>query len=263
MASRPEFADRSGMHEAFERDGHACVRAVVPPDELAALRATFLSIIPEVAYPAGPGGVVRELTGLAREYPPATAIATDPRFGALVARALGARRVQLLQDSWLYKPPREGGPVELHQDRTYIGFLVPPRVATLRLALEPEDEANGCMRAVDGSHAWGTIGGDRSLVAASVASLLPSLSAAQRAMVARARPLPLAPGDVSLHHCLTLHGSAPNPSPRSRRTIILRMFDAACTLDRARLPAGAEAYFPTDGAGHLDPAAFPIVHDDG
>jgi ectoine hydroxylase-related dioxygenase (phytanoyl-CoA dioxygenase family) len=247
------------VHDLFERDGCVVVRDVVPAAELAALRDLFMTIIPDLPYPPGADGVVRELTGLARGYPPAMTLATDRRFGALVAEALGAARVQLLQDSWLFKPPRDGGSVELHQDRTYIGFLVPARVATLRIALEPEDDANGCMRVVDGSHHWGAIGDDRSLVAQSVTSLVPTLSAEQQARVANARSLPLQPGDVSIHHCLTLHGSPRNTSDRPRRTVILRMFDAACVIDRARLPAGAEAYFPAGADGHLDVSAFPVV----
>ena len=250
----------AGVHDMFERDGCVVVRRAVPVAELAALRELFMTVIPDIPYPVGRDGVVRELTGLAHSYPPARPIVTDRRFGALVAEALGAARVQLLQDSWLYKPPRDGGPVELHQDRTYIGYLTPPRIATLRLALEREDEDNGCMRAVAGSHRWGAIGDDRSLVADSVASLVPTLSVEQQATIASARPLVLEPGDVSIHHCLTLHGSARNASERPRRTIILRMFDATCTVDRPRLPAGAEAYFPSDTDGHLDPVAFPLVH---
>ena len=65
----------------------------------------------------------------------------------------------------------------------------------------------------------------------------------------------IAPGDVSIHHCLTLHGSGPNRSGRPRRTIILPMFDSDCRLDAARLPKGAEHYFPTDGDGALATSA--------
>lgn len=248
------------MRAAFERDGHVVVRGAIPPGDLARIAEVFATVIPEAPYPSGPDGVLREITGIARGYEPLGRIAHDPRFGALVAEALGAARVQFLQDSLLYKPAREGGAVEWHQDRTYIGYLVPARVATLRIALEPEDEDNSCMRVVDGSHHWGPIGADASLTATSVGSLVPTLSAAQQAQLADARYLALAPGDVSIHHCLTLHGSARNTGARPRRTILLRMFDAACTLDRTKLPAGAEAYFPTDAAGHLDPAAFPVVH---
>ncbi len=241
-------------------DGCVIVRGVVDPDGIAAMRAVFDALVPEVPYPAGPDGVLRELTGLARAYPPLEAIARDPRFGRLAAEALGAERVQLLQDSLLYKPARDGAPVAWHQDFTYIGYLVPARVVAVRIALLPEDRDNGCMRVVRGSQHWGPIGLDRSIAATSVDSLVPALSDAQRPALADAHLIELAAGDVSIHHVLAVHGSDANRSERPRRTIILRMFDAACRLDRARLPPGAEAYFPTDADGHLDRTAFPLVH---
>jgi ectoine hydroxylase-related dioxygenase (phytanoyl-CoA dioxygenase family) len=198
------------------------------------------------------------VTGARNAYAPLDAIARDSRFGALVAAALGASRVQLLQDSLLYKPPHDGGTVEWHQDHTYTGYL--NRVVSLRIALLPEDASNGCMRVVDGSHTWGPVGDVRALRESRVDSIAAGLSDEQRAALADARPLELAPGDISIHHCLTLHGSAPNDSARARRTIILRMFDGACELDRSRLPPGAEQYFPTVG-NHLAPSAFPIVFE--
>jgi len=244
----------------FARDGWVIVRGVVAADEVATMREVFASLIPEGNhYPPRADGVLWELTGMAARYPPLAQIARDPRFGALVTAALGCPRVQLLQDSMLYKPARDGGGVEWHQDHTYVGFLTPPRVVALRIALMPEDERNGCMRVVDGSHRWGPVGSVRPLTEARVDSLLPSLSDPQRAAIADARPMILEPGDVSIHHCLTLHGSAPNHDDRPRRTIILRLFDAECRLDPARLPDGAAHHFPTDEGGHLDPAAFPVV----
>jgi ectoine hydroxylase-related dioxygenase (phytanoyl-CoA dioxygenase family) len=226
------------------------------------MRATFMALVPDGAhYPRRADGVLWEITGAARVYPPLDAIARDPRFGALVADALACPRVQLLQDALLYKPARDGGGVEWHQDHTYVGFLAPARVVSLRLALVDEDEASGCMKVVDASHRWGPVGAVRALTEARVDSLLPSLTAEQHDRLAHARPLELAAGDVSIHHCLTLHGSGPNHSDRPRRTVILRMFDAACRLDGARLPPGAAAaHFPTDADGHLDATAFPATH---
>lgn len=235
------------------------VRGVVPARDLASLAEVFTTLVPDLEYPRGPDGVIRELTGLARAYEPLLRIATDRRFGALVARALGAARVQLLQDSLLYKPAHDGGSVEWHQDRTYIGYLEPASIATLRIALVPEDDENGCMRVVPGSHRWGHIGENQSLSATSVASLLPHLADDQRAAVEHARSLPLEPGDVSIHHCLTMHGSPPNRSDRPRRTILLRMFDASCRLVPSVLPPGTEAFFATDADGHLGEAGFPVV----
>jgi phytanoyl-CoA hydroxylase len=225
------------------------------------MTAVFTQLIPDVPYPRGRDGIVWEITGTSHHDHRVAEIARDRRFGALVADALGATRVQLLQDSLLYKPAHEGGSVEWHQDHTYVGYLTPPRVVSLRIALLPEDEANGCMRVVDGSHRWGPVGDVRALREARVDSIVPSLTDAQRDAIAHATSLELAPGDVSLHHCLTLHGSAPNPSDRPRRTIILRMFDGACRLDRSALPPNAEPHFPTDADGHLAPDKFPIVFE--
>ena len=255
------MACSSTVRAEFERDGCVIVRGVVAPDEVAAMTDVFLALIPEVAYPPGADGrVIREIPGAANAYPPLAQIARDPRFGALMAEALGAARVQLLQDTLLYKPAIHGGVVEWHQDYTYLGYLVPAHAATLRIALLPEDVENGCMRVVDGSHRWGPLGDNQAFRATSVDSLIPSLSPEQRDQIENARALVLGPGDVSIHSCLTLHGSVANPSPRPRRTIILRMFDAECRLDRARLPPGAETYFPTDADGHLDASAFPYVY---
>jgi Phytanoyl-CoA dioxygenase (PhyH) len=240
----------------FERDGFVVVRGVVTADELVQMRALHAALIPDDA-PA-PAGLL-EVTGAAQAYPALAAIAQDRRFGTLAAQALGVPRIQHLQDSLLYKPPRQGAAVEWHQDHTYVGFLVPARVVALRIALAPETEASGCMRVVAGSHAWGPVDRVQALSETSVASVVPALSPAQRDSVASARALELEPGDVSIHHCLVLHGSGPNRSDVARRTIILRMFDAACRLDRASLPAGADAYFPCTDSGHLSPARFPIV----
>ena len=247
------------MREAFDRDGWLVVRGVVAPAEVAAMHEMFTTIIPDVPYPRGSDGVIRELTGVARAHPPLDAIARDPRFGALAAAALGVARIQFLQDSLLYKPARDGGSVEWHQDHTYVGFLVPAHVIAIRIALVSEHTGNGCMRAVTGSHRWGPIGANHSLRADSVTSLAGELSELQRAAVADAAVLELEPGDVSIHHCLTVHGSGPNPSADPRRTIILRMFDADCRLDATRLPDHVGGYFPTDASGGLATSTFPIV----
>ena len=239
------------MKTDFDRDGFAVVREVVTSDELVAFREVFRSLIPDAAK-------FSEITGAARAVPPLAAIAQDPRFGALASKVLGAPRVQLLQDSLLFKPAHDGPPVEWHQDHTYVGFLVPAHILAIRIALVDEDNRN-CMRVVAGSHAWGPIGVNRALAATSVDSLLAELSPEQRARVGESTPLVLRAGDVSIHHCLTLHGSGANTGDHPRKTIILRMFDAACTLDRTRLPPGADAYFPTDTEGHLEASAFPLV----
>ena len=72
-------------------------------------------------------------------------------------------------------------------------------------------------------------------------------------------PIELAPGDVSVHHCLTFHSSLENASDQPRITLIARMFDARLKLQREKLPPGLERYFPTDADGHLAETAFPLL----
>jgi len=246
--------------EQFDRDGWTVARGVVTADEVAAMTDVFTSILPESAdWPARSDGIVAEIAGASRAHESLARIATDRRFGALAAEALQAPRVQLLQDSLLFKPARAGASVDWHQDHTYVGFLAPPRVVTLRIALLPESTDSGGMRVVSGSHRWGSVGEIRAFSESRVDSLLPSLTEEQRSDVDAAVSLDLEPGDVSIHHCLTLHGSGPNRGDRARRTIILRMFDAQCRLDPTRLAAGASAHFPLDPDGSLAASRFSLV----
>src|SRR3954468_3284302 len=176
-----EAVPLTGLAADFEGGGWVVGRGVAPRDELAALRRLFNLVVPEIAYPRREDGVLWEITGAAQRVPALADVARDVRFAALAAEALGCGTLQLLQDSLLYKPPRDGGPVEWHQDHTYVGYLTPPRVISLRVALLPEDEVSGCLRVVDGSHRWGPIGAVRALSEGRVDSLLPALGPEQRA----------------------------------------------------------------------------------
>jgi ectoine hydroxylase-related dioxygenase (phytanoyl-CoA dioxygenase family) len=67
-------------------------------------------------------------------------------------------------------------------------------------------------------------------------------------------------GDVTIHHCLTLHGSDPNRSSRPRKTIVTHLFSGDCRLVPDRLPAAQLHHFSTDEDGHLTAPAFPQLY---
>jgi ectoine hydroxylase-related dioxygenase (phytanoyl-CoA dioxygenase family) len=246
----------------FAEHGWQVVRGAVGAEVLAELLATFDRIFPPSlhAQPAERTPMV-ESVAPSRAYPAIARYATDAAVAGHVARALGCRRVQLLQETLLLKLPRNGGRIEWHQDHTYTGFLEPAATVSVRLALTDCLVDNGCLRVVDGSHRWGFFGETRALSAPSIADALGLLPAAlgDRAREA-ARPVELRAGDLSLHHCLTFHGSLENTSALPRKTLVVRFCDADCKVVPARLPAALAQYFPTDGEGHLSPAAFPIVY---
>lgn len=108
--------------------------------------------------------------------------------------------------------------VSWHQDATYWG-LSSPDVTTAWLALTPSTPENGCMRVVPGTHRAQMAHDD---------TFRPDnmLSRGQEVRVAvdpaDAVDVVLAPGQMSLHHVLIVHGSEPNPSPLPRIGLAIR-----------------------------------------
>lgn len=244
----------------FARDGWVVVRGGISAADIASYLEGFDACVPAVNYPRRKGGVVWEVGTPSRHHPALMAAARNPRLGALAAEVLACASVQLLNDTLLYKPARQGGPVEWHQDYTYVGYLVPPQAISIRIALVAEDADSGAQHVVSGSHHWGPLGDVRALSDSKVDSIVPLLSPDHAAQLANARTLALEPGDISIHHCLTLHGSPPNRSDRHRKTLVLRMFDAASRCDATLLPAAMRGHFPADADGRLSTDAFPVVH---
>jgi ectoine hydroxylase-related dioxygenase (phytanoyl-CoA dioxygenase family) len=183
-------------------------------------------------------------------------------LGALVADLLNAARTQLLQDTLIVKPARVGAAIDLHQDYTYTGYLQPPSTVSVRLALTASTVETGCMYVIDRSHQWGLQGNlsvfsDR--LQPGIAGRLPAKL--RERVVEDCIALELNPGDASIHHCLTHHGSFENTSGTTLKTIVAHVFDGACRLAPERLPDGAIRFFDTDADGYLSPASFPVLFD--
>jgi ectoine hydroxylase-related dioxygenase (phytanoyl-CoA dioxygenase family) len=249
----------SGERAFFDEHGWVIVRGVVDAERVATLRAAFERVLPEGSY--GRGSDVWQVPGRARTDETLARQLTDPALGRLAGGLLGCAEVRLLQDTLLLKPARTGGRVEWHQDYTYTGYLDPPRALSVRLALTACTADNGCLQVLDGSHRWGFVAPARILREARVTDALSALPPELAARVPSAlRLVELEPGDVSVHHCLTLHASGVNLSAEARKTLIAHLFDGDCRLVRERLPGPeAAAYFPTDEHGRLIGPAFPTL----
>ncbi len=244
----------------FAEHGWLVVRGVVPPAQVAALEAALDGVIPAGSYVAW-GDRIVEVAGISRASPVLAAQVHDPVIAGIVGELLGADRVQLLQDTALVKPAAGSATLEWHQDNSYFGYLDRPGVITARLALTDCTEGNGCLRVLDGSHRWGMHGDDLAFRRASVENTLDALPDELRAQALTAeRLVELAPGDVSLHGCLTFHGSRENRSERPRKTLAMRMMDGACRLIADRLPSPQlRDIFTADEGGHLTGPLFPVL----
>ena len=245
----------------FAEHGWLIVRGVVAADRVAALEAALDVVIPAAWYPRW-GDRFVEVAGISHASEILAAQIRAPEIAGLAGALLDAAHVQLLQDTALIKPAAGTATLAWHQDYSYLTYLDRPAVVTARLALTDCTEANGCLRVLDGSHRWGGLhGDDLAFRRASVDNTLDALPDELRARaLASERLVELAPGDVSLHGCLTFHGSLANHSDRTRKTLAMRLMDGACRLIPDRLPSPElRAMFTTDADGHLAGPWFPTL----
>ncbi len=124
--------------------------------------------------------------------------------------------------SFFSKEPGDAAFVSWHQDATYWGLSENIGV-TAWIAFTPSTCENGCMRVIRGSHAQAlahATGDD-------AANMLPFREQVESAVdEGLAIDIVLAPGEMSLHHPMVVHGSAPNASEDRRLGLAIRYISA-------------------------------------
>jgi len=118
--------------------------------------------------------------------------------------------IMLYSVEFLIKEPNTKAVVTMHQDLTYWGMGEIDGLTTAWLALSPATRASGCMDFVRGSHKNPILPHEDSFDADNL------LSRGQEIVVdvdeGDKTAVELRPGEISLHHGLTIHGSGPNVS---------------------------------------------------
>ena len=118
------------------------------------------------------------------------------------------------------KEARTDAIVSMHQDLTYWGMGETSDQVTAWVALSPATRASGCMDFVRGSHRNPILPHEDTFAANNL------LSRGQEIQVEVAESdkvaIELQPGQMSLHHGLTIHGSGPNGSDDRRIAVAIR-----------------------------------------
>lgn len=169
--------------------------------------------------------------------------------------------------SFFIKEPRNPAFVSWHQDSTYWG-LNRPDVVTAWIALSPSIKANGAMEVIPGSHRLSQIPHRDTFAKDNM--LTRGQEVAVEVDATKAVMIELQPGEMSLHHVLLVHGSAPNPSDLRRigfaaRYIPTSVKQLAGERDSATLVRGVDAHGHFEheprATRDLDPA-FVALHRD-
>lgn len=171
---------------------------------------------------------------LPRRYHPPLAGNVYERRAHAVAEQLCGPGMELDYDQFVAKPPHQPQAVfHWHQDLGYWPDTPDPRTATFWLALDRTDLDNGVVQFVDGSHREPELRGHRPLLGARddnhsmVALVDPARDVIRHAV--------LQPGDVTVHHERTVHGSGGNHSDRWRRGYVVAFRSAATVAAERQL----------------------------
>lgn len=242
--------------EQYWQDGYLFPIRAMPGEEAAALRRELEALEDEWLD----NGLKLPLNTYKRinaqlVMPVAHKIGMHAGILEIVKGALGPD-IMLYSVEFLIKEPRTKAVVTMHQDLTYWGMGEIDGLTTAWLALSPATVQSGCMDFVRGSHKNPILPHEDSFDADNL------LSRGQEIAVevndADKVAVHLKPGEISLHHGLTIHGSGPNTSDDRRIGAVIRYMrpDVRKTggeRDAANLACG------TDRHGLFDVSPIPTA----
>lgn len=218
----------SELAASFAENGFYHARGVFSPDEVAELESEFDRIVRRITGAAeetnarwggaemdrlGAAGTVVTHTHNVQQFSAVWMRALlHPGFLAVATAILGPN-VALHHTKLFQKPAENGAPFPMHQDWSYFPTERDTMMAGIIHVSAATDEM-GCLRVYPGSHRRGRLDDSNGTKDGVMTDEFP---------IARATPMEAEPGDVLFFHYLTVHGSMPNRSDRTRKTVLVQM----------------------------------------
>ncbi len=215
--------DTTQLLHDYEHDGVVVMRQFLSADEVAAVREELARYIrndlatlpPNAATREADGIAVRNLWRLEEHNPTLRSLAERTDIRALIAPLVHGEPVLAAIETF-NKPARIGSGVPYHQDNAYF-CQTPPDMLTVWIAIDAVTQANGPVFFVKGSHKLGVLPTKPSGVRGnSIGMAEPSAVPLEEQFCGL-----LQPGDATIHHCNTIHHSAPNTTEHSRLGFLL------------------------------------------
>jgi ectoine hydroxylase-related dioxygenase (phytanoyl-CoA dioxygenase family) len=177
--------------------------------------------------------------------------------GRLAAELMHWDGVRMLQDNCIWKPPGTKS-LGMHQDGSYLDYLVPPEMVTCWIALDDTSAEAGTITYAAGSHRWPRAPENRGEFHAPADWLAPVGRAAPDGAEPRLVPIEVKAGGASFHHHLTFHGSGPNTASVHRRAVISHLIPADAEFHPVNIDPTYSRYRRV-GDPTLDESFFPTV----
>ncbi|MCE9589621.1 MAG: phytanoyl-CoA dioxygenase family protein [Planctomycetes bacterium] len=243
-----------GQVARYHRDGYLIVENVLTPREVELLRAQVNIADPASGFTDASGKTSRLSFWGDTHSTIWGAASTCPRIINAI-RILTGEEVTFFHGKVTLKEAGTGGAWEWHQDFGYWydqGYIF-PRMMSVSVALDANDEANGCLRVLRGSHLMGrmTHGRIANQTGADMERLTKMMPFFEEV------PAVMPPGAALFFHCNTLHASGQNTSDRHRRNFIACYYASANPqiggpppAQRVPCPVGAEDVIERYAAEH-------------
>ena len=190
------------------------------------------------------------------------ALVTHPLLGAVAARLAESPEVRVWHDQLLYKPtqdPERAANVGWHTDKGYWKTCSSSNLLTAWIPFTDCDDVMGTITMIDGSHKWPDNTQNLNFFSNDLDGLEAKFETGGAPVVKI--PMNLKRGQVSFHHCLTIHGSGPNHSPNPRRSIAVHMQDASNHWIEYHFPDGRLADHDNDRMCRCTPEGVPDYSD--
>src|SRR5919197_5591849 len=207
--------------DAFERDGFLIIDVdFIDATTIERLRGRFEPLFAgeyetgirpdEVNWVAGrdPEDRTRQICNGWKADPVIAAQVLAERTGRLSAELMGWNGVRILQDNLIWKPPGTKS-LGMHQDGSYLDYLIPSEMITCWIALDDTSAEAGTITYAAGSHRWPRSPENRDEFHAPADWLAPVRRALPEGDELRLVPTEVQAGGAAFPHHLTLHGSGP------------------------------------------------------
>jgi ectoine hydroxylase-related dioxygenase (phytanoyl-CoA dioxygenase family) len=184
-----------------------------------------------------------------------------PMIGAIAARLSGSRTIRLWHDQMIFKPSDSEGSktgIGWHTDRAYWQTCSSDKMLTAWIPFHDCSEEMGTLTVIDGSHNWPGQSSQKEFHVRGPKGISERSMGEGRPIVMV--PLNLSKGQISFHHCFTVHGSGPNRSTLPRRSISVHLQDGDNCYRVGKERNSEVAWHRIDGVpDYADPDFCPVL----
>ena len=194
----------------------------------------------------------------------------QPIVAAIAARLAKTKQIRLFADSLLCKPPTvrdsKNGVIGWHTDKAFWSTCSSENLLTAWIPFQDCNELIGPLVVLDRSHKWLETQNLKSFYDQNLENLEEKLRQQKRDIIKV--PMTLKKGQMSFHHCRTIHGSYPNHSNLFRLALAMHLQDDVNHYrpfwndKEEQIHIGYESLcrkLPDGNPDFSDPAVFPVL----